>query len=156
MPNEIIHLKDDELLIYEDNLLITKWKTLKPRKDIDHGVSAYFLDMGFKISKIYDRNDTIVYWYCDIIHTVPNPLTNSIVFHDLLVDVVVYENGSTKVLDLDELGQALTLNLIDTSTLIEALDKLNSLLNIIYSNNFNTLTQYIENIEATIIGKHSS
>lgn len=150
IPNEIIHLKDDVLLVHKDNLLITKWNTLKPRKDIDHGISAYFINDGLKVSKIYDGNNNIVYWYCDIIHTYSDQSKNSIVFEDLLVDVVVYKDGTMNILDLDELGTALNENLITASMAAEALQKLDFLLRLIYSNNFHTLTDPIEQIELSL------
>ena len=53
IPNELTHLKDDRILQYDPGkLLITEWKTLKPRKDFARGVSAFFLDRGIKVSKL--------------------------------------------------------------------------------------------------------
>lgn len=147
IPNEIIHLKDDKILIHEKNLIITKWNTLKPRNDIDHGISAYFIDKGIKVSKIFDKNSSIVYWYCDIIHVNEDFENHSIIFEDLLVDVIIYENGTVKILDLDELADALEKNLIKTQTVTEALRILNKLLEIIYSGNFYTLCNYINDVE---------
>ena len=53
IPNESILLKDDNILFADDKLIITSWKTLKPRKDISYGYSAYFIDKGFKVSKMF-------------------------------------------------------------------------------------------------------
>lgn len=147
IPNEIIHLKDDKILIHDKNLIITKWNTLKPRKDIDHGISAYFIDKGIKVSKIFDKNHSFVYWYCDIIHINEDITNHSIYFNDLLVDVVLYENGTVKILDLDELADALEKNIINTQIATEALRILNHLLEIIYSGNFDTLCKYINDVE---------
>lgn len=147
IPNEIIHLKDDEILFFDKNLIITKWNTLKPRKDIDHGLSAYFIDKGIKVSKIYDKNNSIVYWYCDIIHVNEDLSKQSIIFDDLLVDVIIYEDGTVKIVDLEELAEALELNLINSQTISEALVVLNNLLQIIYSGNFQSLANFINEIE---------
>lgn len=38
MPDETVELKDDLILYRDDNILVTKWNILKPRKDIDHGI----------------------------------------------------------------------------------------------------------------------
>lgn len=147
IPNEIVHLKDDIILHYENNLIITKWNTLKPRPDTARGISAYYIDLGFKVSKIYDKNDNLVYWYCDIITTDSFQNEQSIIFEDLLVDVVVYEDGFIKVLDVGELAQALDKDLITPSQLKRALHILDNLLQIIYTGQFHIYQQIINDIE---------
>ena len=70
IPEECILLKDDVILYRDSNMIVTKWAALKPRKDLHHGFSCYFLDEGFKISKFYAADNSLLYWYCDIIsHT---------------------------------------------------------------------------------------
>jgi len=145
IPYEMIYLKDDEILLNEDSLIITKWNTLKPRNDISRGISCYFLNKGFKVSKIYNQKDELVYWYCDIIET--QKQNDCYIFNDLLVDVILYKNGLVKVVDLDELADALETNLIDDNMLKKALRYLNELLTIIYDNKFDELKKYIEQIE---------
>ena len=44
IPEECILLKDDELLYRDEKTIITRWNTLKPKKDLHHGFSCYFLD----------------------------------------------------------------------------------------------------------------
>lgn len=139
IPNELIHLKDDVILINEDNLIITKWLTLHPRKDIARGLSAFYIDQGFKVSKIYDKNNHIVYWYCDIIQTKKDIDKNTIIFEDLLIDVILYEDGSVHILDLNELSDALELKMITQEEALYALRKLDLLLKLIYQGLFYTL-----------------
>ena len=43
IPDEIKELKDDIVLSVTDDMILTKWNVLKPRKDIARGVSAYFI-----------------------------------------------------------------------------------------------------------------
>jgi hypothetical protein len=62
-PDEIIELKDDLILSLSEKVLITKWNVLKPRDDIARGVSAYFFDLGVKVSKVYDAAGQNVYLY---------------------------------------------------------------------------------------------
>ena len=147
IPNEIIHLKDDIILKQENDLIITKWLTLNPRTDIHSGISAYFIAKGYKVSKIYDKNQNIVYWYCDIINTIKQPDINSIIFEDLLIDVVIYENGTVEILDLDELPDALELNLITIDKAKDALRTLDSLLKVIYQGQFSILQDHINQAE---------
>ena len=147
IPNESILLKDDQILLAKDNLIVTRWKTLKPRKDICFGYSAYFINKGFKVSKMYNADKELVYWYCDIIDTTYYPETNSYIFQDLLADVLVYPDGSVKVLDLDEVSDLLDEGVIDASIVSKALRFLNDLLQIIYNNEFHTYQKIIEDME---------
>ena len=70
IPDECICLKNDEILYFspEEHILITRWHALKPREDLHHGYSCYFYDLGFKVSKFYQKDGSLLYWYCDIIH----------------------------------------------------------------------------------------
>lgn len=147
IPNETIHLKDDLILFMQDNLIITKWKPLRPKDYMSKGVSAYYMDQGFKVSKIYDKDNNISHWYCDIVQSKPGPLSNSILFEDLLVDVVVFENGLVKILDLDELVDALELQLISQEDAKKAIRILDHLLKIIYEGRFDELKAPINKAE---------
>ena len=147
IPDESILLKDDTILFASDNLIITSWKTLKPRKDINHGYSAYFIDKGFKVSKMFHADGHLVYWYCDIIDTEYTKETNTYVFQDLLADVLIYPDGSVKVLDLDEVADLLESNVIDAPTVCKSLRILNELLQLIYQNQFEKYQQVINEIE---------
>lgn len=147
IPYETVYLKDDEILYCENNIIITKWNTLKPRNDISRGISCYFIDKGFKVSKIYNAKNEFVYWYCDIIDTEKHLDENAYVFNDLLIDVMIYESGAVKVVDVAEIADALEDNLIDMEIAKKALRYLDDLLKIIYSGNFGTLKKYIEERE---------
>ena len=107
IPDENIELKDDMILALEPNLIITSWNVLKPRRDISRGVSAYFIDKGIKVSKVFDNAGQMVYWYCDIIETHYDEKENIYTFNDLLIDVVVYPDGQVEVLDMDEFADAM-------------------------------------------------
>ncbi len=147
IPNECILLKNDCILKAEDNLIITRWNTLKPRKDISFGYSAYFIDKGFKVSKMYNAQKELVYWYCDIIDTKYDVKTNTYIFQDLLADVLIYPDNSVKVLDLDEIAMLLEKGIIHSSTVCKALHILNDLLQLIYEGQFQAFQKVIENIE---------
>jgi predicted RNA-binding protein associated with RNAse of E/G family len=147
IPNELIHLKDDEILIAEPNLIVTRWKTLHPRHDIARGISAFFLDQGFKVSKIYNRNDQVVYWYCDIIQVKKEEEKNTVIIEDLLIDVILFEDGSIRIMDLDELADAQEQKLITSSETNYALRTVNSLLQLIYDGHFYTLQETVNQAE---------
>ncbi|MBR1742730.1 MAG: DUF402 domain-containing protein, partial [Lachnospiraceae bacterium] len=91
LPSEVVELKDDKILARTDSLIITKWDVLKPRDDISYGFSAYFTDLGIKVSKVYDQSNHLVYWYCDIVDLEISE--GSYIFTELLVDVLVYPDG---------------------------------------------------------------
>lgn len=149
IPEETVYLKDDKILKLTDSLIITKWNCLKPRKDIHHGISAYFINNNIKVSKEYDEHCNLVYWYCDIIHTEKNSEDNSIVFHDLLVDVIIYENGTVKVVDTEEIAEVMEKNSIDVSMIIKAMRSLGNFLNIVYSGGFSEFQDIINNAEGS-------
>lgn len=148
IPDELIPLKNDSILFVEDNLIITKWDALHPRKDIAGGISAYYMDRGFKVSKVYNKAHQLVYWYCDIIQQKPGIEPDSIIFEDLLVDVILHRDGSVQILDLDELAQAFEHNLITNEEVTRALRTLDSLLKLIYQGQFPSLMEQVERAEA--------
>lgn len=136
VPDEIVHLKNDTILFQSTDLIITSWDALKPRKDIATGVSAYFIHDNFKVSKVFNQQGNLVYWYCDIIDTSFNSSTNTYIFTDLLADVLIYPDGTIKVLDLNEIGDALLSNLITKETAARALQLTDYLLTLIYEGKF--------------------
>lgn len=112
IPEECVLLKDDRILLHADNILVTSWQALKPRKDLHHGYSCYFFKEGYKISKFYAADNTLLYYYCDIITHDYNEKTNTLIVTDLLADVIIYPDGFVKVVDLAEISQALSANLL--------------------------------------------
>lgn len=143
VPDEITELKDDKILMAKDDVIVTNWNVLKPRKDIDHGISIYYIEKGFKISKIYDSDNQLVYWYCDIIDTDYDVATNSYTFHDLLIDVLIYPDNRVEVVDLDEFAEFTEKQLLSADLLGKALHRTNDLLQYIYHGKFDVLIQPI-------------
>lgn len=144
IPDECILLKDDVILEQTDDIIVTKWNTLKPRRDFHHGYSCYFLKSGYKISKFYREDNSFLYWYCDIVDYHYKESEHALIVTDLLADVVLYPDGYVKVLDINELAIALEKNLCPPGTVTQALRKLDSLLNMIYDDKFDTLSAKIE------------
>ena len=144
IPDECVRLDDDEILYHDDKLIVTKWSTLHPKHDLDHGFSAYFLDAGYKVSKFLYKDGSLLYWYCDIIDYVKNDAENEYIFRDLLADVIVYPDGFVKVVDLDEFEQALQKELLTMEDVRRALLSLDSLLTTIYDGKFDVLKAEIE------------
>ena len=121
IPEEITELKDDHIIMFKDGIIITKWNVLKPRHDINNGISAYFIRDGIKVSKIFDEAGQFVYWYCDIIETTYNEEDNSYTFSDLLVDVLVYPDGRVEVVDMDEFADVMEKGILGISTIAFAM-----------------------------------
>ena len=144
IPDECILLKDDIILERTDDIIITKWNTLKPRRDFHHGYSCYYLKLGYKVSKFYREDNSLLYWYCDIVDYSYQDAVNSLIVTDLLADVVIYPDGYIKVLDLNELAIALEQNLCDPKVITHAFIKIDNLLNMIYDDKFDTLSAHIE------------
>ena len=147
IPEEMILLKDDVILHQDASTIITKWNSLKPRKDFSNGISAYFMDEGFIVRKIFDKHHKLVYWYCDIIETEYNSEQHTYIFTDLLADVVIYPDGELRVLDLDEIGDALEQKLISKDLSVKALRLCNQLLEKIYAGNFKKYQNIINKYE---------
>lgn len=147
IPDELTFLKDDEILRYDDEYLVTRWKTLKPRTDFAGGLSVFFLKEGWKVSKILDHEGNLNYWYCDIIDIVRNEADNSLTYEDLLFDVVVFPNGKFKVLDCDEAANAFELGLITGAQLTQALKSMHELLEVVYHARFDRLQAIVDAYE---------
>ena len=148
IPDELTSLENDKILKFEDNLIVTSWKTLNPRSDFSSGVSAFFLDKGWKVSKFLDCEGNVTQWYCDIIEVHKDEATNTLTYDDLLFDVVVFPNGKLKVLDCDEAADAREQNLISEEQLLKGLRSMNELLYTIYHGRFDRLQAVIENAVA--------
>ena len=138
IPDEIKLLKDDKILYLDDDLIITSWTTLKPRSDFASGISAYYRKEGFKISRHYGADGTFTRWYCDIIAESKNE--DGLVFSDLLIDVVIFPDGTVRVVDLDEAADALEQKLITAEMLSRALRSTDKLLSYIHQGRFSELT----------------
>ena len=147
IPNECILLKDDVILSWNRERIVTRWNALKPKKDLHHGYSCYFLREGYKVSKFYTVDDSLLYYYCDIITSEYIEATNSFIVTDPLADVIVYPDGFVKVVDLDEMVPALEEGGISLDDLKSALISCNSLLTEIYAGRLCELTTYIEAYE---------
>ncbi len=146
IPDENIELKDDMILALEPNLIIASWNVLKPRRDISRGVSAYFIDKGIKVSKVFDNAGQMVYWYCDIIETHYDEKENTYTFNDLLIDVVVYPDGQVEVLDMDEFADAMEQGILSVGTIAHAMRATDDLLHTIYAGEFEKYTHYIDDM----------
>ncbi len=157
IPNELTFLKDDEIIAYNDDLIATRWNSLKPRSDFARGMSTYYRKKGIKISKIIDKDGNFLHWYCDIVTecgeealevertcnlrngadkyllTGGEPGVRAIVYQDLLVDVIVNPNGLIEVADLDELADASKAGLITPDMVDKALRTTHDYLALLYS-----------------------
>ena len=147
IPEEIILLDKDEVLYLDDEHIVTRWNAIRPKKILHHGCSCYFLKEGFKVSKFYREDGTLMYWYCDIIDYTYDKKDNSYVFTDLLADVLIYPDGRVKVVDVGEIADALTDGTLSVEKMIPALRSLDKLLKIIYSGEFSKIQDMINAVE---------
>ncbi len=44
IPDQLIPLKDDEILYCDPEIIVTRWNTLNPKTEFTHGTSCYFFD----------------------------------------------------------------------------------------------------------------
>lgn len=146
IPSESILLKDDIIVMQNDEAIVTKWNTLNPKTTFSHGCSCFFLSEGIKVSKIYRSDNTLLYWYCDIGEYAFDPEMHTMTFTDLLADVIVYPEGTVEVTDLDELAEALERDLITKEQMTSCLRNLNHLLSLIYRDKFDRLQAHLNSL----------
>ena len=135
IPNECIRLDQDEVLFRSNQVLVTRWHTIRPKKELDHGVSCFLLDKGWKISRFLNRQDDLICWYCDIMDYTYEAETDTYIFTDLLADVLLYPSGEVRVVDLDEIADALEQRLLEQRQVCLCMRQLDALLREIYSGN---------------------
>lgn len=144
VPAECILLKDDVIVFRSDEYIITKWTTINPKITFHHGCSCYFLKEGFKLSKFYRHDGSLLYWYCDIVEYDWNEDGTALTSTDLLADVIVYPDGRTRVMDLDELADACARAIITPEQLQKSLRQLDKFLTYIYKDKFDHLQAVLD------------
>lgn len=147
IPMECIPLTDDEILLCTPELLVTRWITLRPRLDFHHGDSVYFLKEGYKISRFFREDGSLLYHYCDIIRPDYDEAANTLIVTDLLADVIVYPNGFVQVVDVGELAEASRTGLLSPEDLQTALTNLQELLDQIYGGQLSALTGILDTLD---------
>ncbi len=201
IPNECILLNKDVILSFEGNRLVTSWNAIRPKKNLHHGISCFYFEDGIKLSKFYQEDNSLVYWYIDMISasfsdtkpdlTLPfsapdedepfvvpkillpenhsdsdtdfalnsdsdsgsDPASEpkekpSLVVTDLLADILIYPDGFVKVVDLGEISDAITQNLLDKKTACLALRLTDRTLEEIYKGDFKEKQRYLESFES--------
>lgn len=143
LPPECLLLKDDTVVEQSEDYVLTKWNTLNPKSTFTHGSSCYFLKEGVKVSKFYRADDSLLYWYCDIVDYDYNPEGGKLTVTDLLADVILYPDGRVKVVDLDELAEAMERGLITSEQMCLCLRRLNKLLTLIDRDKFDRLQAHL-------------
>lgn len=146
IPAECLLLKDDIIVHQDSEVVITKWNTLNPKTSFSHGSSCYFLRDGIKLSKMYRSDNTLFRWYCDIVGYTYSLPDRSLIVTDLLADVIVHPEGAVKVVDLDELAEAMEQNLITKEQTAHCLRSLNRLLSLIYQGRFGDLQNRLNSL----------
>lgn len=146
IPAECILLKDDIIVFQDDEVIITKWNTINPKTEFSHGCSCYFLKEGLKVSKIYRADESLLHWYCDIVDYSYNQEEESLTVIDLLADVIISPSGRMKVVDLDELAEAMERGLITKEQMTTCLRNLNHLLTTIYRDKFDRLQARLDSL----------
>lgn len=147
IPNECILLKDDIIMEQNEDIILTKWKTLNPKTAFSHGCSCYLLHDGIKISKFYRSDNSLLYWYCDVVSYDYDAENNSYIVTDLLADVIVHPDGTVEVVDLDEVAEAFEKELLSSEQLTACLRQLNYLLSHIYQDKFEYLQKHFVKTE---------
>lgn len=131
IPDEIVDISDDKMLRFENNILVTKWNTIKPRNDFSWGVSFAYLEEGYKISRFYNEKDEFLFWYIDFVEAHWNQNSDELTLIDLLVDVKIFPDGSWRVLDREELEDCKEKEKITLEQYKKALRSLEKIINML-------------------------
>lgn len=149
IPSETLLLKDDVMLYRDEYRILTRWNTIRPKKNLHHGFSCYLLDKGIKVSKFYDHKGELICWYCDIVSQSYDLTSDTYIFTDLLADVLVYPDGRLKVVDLDEMADAVEQGLLSEEMLLKGLRRTNWLLSKIYDGSFKEIQKFINQFDTS-------
>ncbi|MBQ9333173.1 MAG: DUF402 domain-containing protein [Lachnospiraceae bacterium] len=144
IPSECVLLDRDIIHQWDSDMIVTSWNTIRPKKELHHGKSVYYLKEGWKISRFKRADDSLMYTYCDIISIDRDDKEDALTVTDLLADVIIYPDGFVKVVDLDELAQAVREGLMTGEELNTCLITLNSLLSHIYKGELDQLTSPLD------------
>lgn len=144
IPSECFELKDDIILYANEDEIITSWKAFRPKPNLSFGYSCYYPKQNIKVSKFYREDGSFSQWYCDIVDYTYDKDKNALYVTDLLADVVIRPDGSTRVLDIDEVVEAYDRKLIDYALLKKSLLALSKLLEEIDSNGVSRIGYPIE------------
>lgn len=147
IPEELILLKDDIIVLQDDETVVTRWNTLNPKTEFSHGSSCFFLTEGIKVSKIYRSDGSLLRWYCDIVDYSFDEAEGSMTYTDLLADVIVSPDGGIKVVDLDELAEAMEHDWITKEQATFCLRKLNRLLSFLYRDKFDRFQARLNSLD---------
>lgn len=150
IPDENILLKGDIIYHASPDLILSSWKTLKARDDFAGGLSAYYPKLGIKVSKELAGDGSLVYWYNDIMELYFEGTTIKMI--DLLLDLIVYPDGSIKLLDADEFADAIEQGLVSKEQSIWAMRSLSGLLDIVYAGNYHTLAEPLDELSEYMKG----
>lgn len=147
IPEECILLRDDKILHIDSETIVTSWNTIRPKKDLHHGFSVFYRNEGWKVSRFYTEAGKLLYTYCDIVCYEENLSSNELTVVDLLADVIIYPDGFVKVVDLDELAEAVSKGLITSEQLNICLINLNALLERIYKGELDILCSPLDKFD---------
>ena len=142
LPDEVVTLKDDKILYMDDDIILTHWASLTPKKKFSGGISAYYPKENWKISMHYRNDGTIFHWYCDMMEILVHD-DNHIETKDMLLDVII-EDGQVLVVDSDELAEVLEEGKITQEFAIKALKSMDKLLRKIYAGEFDEIKAPVE------------
>ena len=90
IPDECILLKDDIILEQTDDIIITSWNTLKPRRDFHHGYSCYYPDGYIKVLDLNELAVAIEQALCE-----PRVITQALRKLDALLNLIYDDKFDT-------------------------------------------------------------
>ncbi len=157
IPDELVFLRDDEIVSVTEDKILTRWHSLNARTDFAYGESVYYRKKGLKVTRVLDENRNFLHWYIDVVRECgpealnvgPDTRLNTAaaeylgserdprdqvkVYEDLLLDVTVLPDGLIRVLDMDEVMDAFEQGMITENMLRQSIDTCYAYINKLYS-----------------------
>jgi uncharacterized protein len=108
-PQREVDLTGDTLLYQDQELQVTAWIAPEHHPNqVKYALTFTLFNQAIQIHSKHDAQGQRLYWYCDLLEV--SQVAETWLLTDLILDVVVYPDYSTRVLDLAEMGEALEEN----------------------------------------------
>lgn len=114
----------DEVLFYNkgEGIIVTKWIPHRKREDdLASGISIWLLKRGWKLNIFFNENGQLTKWHCDVgrfLYKCKEEKLVRIIFEDLILDFIIYSDGSYKVEDEEQYQEALKQKILSDDQMV--------------------------------------
>ena len=99
-PYESQDITNDHWHHISEDLLISTWNPVESEMQVASVLSIFELSKGVQISKKFNAQGQLKYWYCDLIAA--RYEDEALHITDLILDLVIFPDGVLQVIDVSE------------------------------------------------------